>query len=48
MHKSRLEYSAHVYLKTEDIELLNTLASFIINSEIVESFREISALLSLV
>lgn len=48
MNKSRLEYPAYVYLKAEDIELLNTLASFTVNSETAESYREISALLSLV
>lgn len=39
MHKSRLEYPTYVYLKAEDIELLNTLASFIVNSEMVESYK---------
>jgi len=48
MHNSRLEYPAYAYLKAEDIELLNKLASFIVNSEMVESYREISALLDLV
>lgn len=47
MNKSSLEYPAYVYLKAEDIELLNTLDSFIVSSETVRSYREISALLSL-
>lgn len=48
MHKSILEYPAYVYLKAKHIELLNTLVSFVVNSEMVESYREISAVLSLV
>lgn len=48
MHKSRLEYPEYIYLMAEDTELLNILAYCIVNNEMVESYREISALLSFV